>query len=228
LRRTPVAIVPRERLGEWIALADHTTRPDAGMVASRVLEVLRTRGACFAPDIARAIKQPVDVVDEGLGELVASGRITCDSFGGLRSLLTATRRPGTHDGRWSLLDQDPSCDRDDTIAPAELVARQLLKRTGVIFRLTLSRERIPIPWREIARACRVLEARGEIRGGRFVAGFDGEQYALPDAIALLRRVRREGSKHRGLPELDPADPLELRGILTPGDRPSEALALALA
>ncbi|HWB76972.1 MAG TPA: hypothetical protein VG755_18520, partial [Nannocystaceae bacterium] len=143
-----------------------------------------------------------------------------------RSLLTSSRKPGAHDGRWSLLEHE--CERDDTIAPAELVARQLLKRTGVIFRLTLARERIPVPWRDIARACRILEARGEIRGGRFVAGFDGEQYALPDAIALLRRVRREGTKERTMPELDPADPLELCGILTPGDRPIDHVEAAVA
>ncbi len=214
LRRTPVAIVPREQLGDWIALATDTLRPEPGMVAKLVLEVLEKRGACFAPDLARAIRQPPDVVDEGLGELVASGRVTCDSFGGLRSLLTRTRRPGTHDGRWSLLDRDAS-EPSSSLAPAEVVARQLLRRTGVIFRLTLARERIPVPWRDVARACRTLEARGEIRGGRFVAGFDGEQYALPDAITLLRKIRRERTKSHAMPELDPADPLELRGILTP-------------
>jgi ATP-dependent helicase Lhr and Lhr-like helicase len=213
LRRTPVAIVPRERLGEWIALATGTVRPEPSMVAKLVLEVLQARGASFAPELARAIKQPVDVVDEGLGELVASGRVTCDSFGGLRSLLTASRRAGAHDGRWSLLELEPEIDRADAIAPAEQVARQLLRRTGVIFRRTLARERIAVPWRDVARACRVLEARGEIRGGRFVAGFDGEQYALPEAITLLRRVRREGA--RAPIELAPGDPLELRGILTP-------------
>ncbi|MBC8070320.1 MAG: hypothetical protein IAG13_18450 [Deltaproteobacteria bacterium] len=195
------------------------------MVARMVLERLQSRGASFAPDIARAIGQPVDLVDEGLGELVASGRVTCDSFGGLRSLLTSSRRAGTHDGRWSLLELDGmAVDRADAMAPAEQVARQLLRRTGVIFRRTHARERIAMPWRDVARACRVLEARGEIRGGRFVAGFDGEQYALPDAITLLRRVRREGE--RAAVEVAPGDPLDFRGILTPEPMPPGAHAIA--
>jgi ATP-dependent Lhr-like helicase len=103
---------------------------------------------------------------------------------------------------------------------AEFVARRLLHRTGVVFRKTLAREKQPIPWRDVARACRALEARGEVRGGRFVAGFDGEQYALPEAVTLLREVRRRGAS---TPDPAPlvvsaADPLNFRGILTPDER----------
>ncbi|MFO0636983.1 MAG: DEAD/DEAH box helicase [Nannocystaceae bacterium] len=217
VRRTPVAIVPREQLGDWIALAHGTVRPEPSLLAAQLLELLTARGASFAQDLARAIQQPLDAVDEGLGELVASGRVTCDSFGGLRSLLLPARRAGAHDGRWSLLDAQGSPRSGSECA--ELVARQLLRRTGVIFRKTLMRERIDLPWREVARACRVLEARGEIRGGRFVAGFDGEQYALPEAITLLRQLRRAGEPADAggpeRPELDPCDPLELRGVLLP-------------
>jgi ATP-dependent Lhr-like helicase len=103
---------------------------------------------------------------------------------------------------------------------AEFVARRLLARTGVVFRKTLEREKQPLPWRDVARACRRLEARGEIRGGRFVAGFDGEQYALPEAITLLRELRRRSGS---APDASPlvvsaADPLNFRGILTPDER----------
>jgi ATP-dependent Lhr-like helicase len=104
------------------------------------------------------------------------------------------------------------------------MARQLLKRTGVIFRKTLTREKQPVPWRAIARACRAMEARGDIRGGRFVAGFDGEQYALPEAIPLLREVRKRGERPLGSAPLSvsAADPLNFIGILTPDERVSSA------
>jgi ATP-dependent Lhr-like helicase len=102
-------------------------------------------------------------------------------------------------------------------AAAELVARQLLRRTGVIFRRTMAREKVPVFWREIARACRTLEARGEIRGGRFVAGFDGEQYALPEAIPVLRKIRRRGKSAETV-HVSAVDPLNFQGILTPEAR----------
>ena len=105
---------------------------------------------------------------------------------------------------------------------AEFVARRLLSRTGVVFRKTLAREKQPIPWRDVARALRRLEARGEVRGGRFVAGFDGEQYALPEAVTLLRSLRRRGDDGRPEVVVSAADPLNFRGILTPDDRVSPA------
>jgi ATP-dependent Lhr-like helicase len=99
-----------------------------------------------------------------------------------------------------------------------MVARQLLQRTGVTFRRTVTREKQPFPWRDLLRALRTLEARGEVRGGRFVAGFDGEQYALPEAVSLLRAVRRRGAKEPTYASA--ADPLNFRGILTPDERVS--------
>jgi ATP-dependent helicase Lhr and Lhr-like helicase len=116
-------------------------------------------------------------------------------------------------GRWSLFR------REELEAPsADFMAHQLLRRTGVVFRRTLAREKQPIPWRELIRVLRTLEARGEVRGGRFVAGFEGEQYALPEAVALLRAVRR---REPGAPiHVSAADPLNLRGILTPDERVS--------
>ena len=119
-------------------------------------------------------------------------------------------------GRWSLLGRDAS-------APAspEFVARKLLARTGVVFRKTLEREKQPLLWRDVARALRTLEARGEIRGGRFVAGFDGEQYALPEAVAMLREERRR-TEASGPLTVSAADPLNFRGILTPDEKISPA------
>jgi ATP-dependent Lhr-like helicase len=106
-------------------------------------------------------------------------------------------------------------------AAYELIARQLLHRTGVVFRRTLLRERIPITWSALVRIYRRMELRGEVRGGRFVAGFSGEQFALPEAVELLRRLRRDGS--RAPVSVISADPLNFQGILTPEPRISPAI-----
>jgi ATP-dependent Lhr-like helicase len=226
VRRTPIALVPRDQLEAWARLAAATPRPDHGSIALAVSEVLRTHGALFVQEIVRATQTKLTLADveEGLAELVASGRVSCDSFGGLRSLLSPAwtkRHASVTTGRWSLLDRFGSADTaSDAATSAEFIARRLLRRTGVVFRKTLARERIPMPWRDIARACRDLERRGEIRGGRFVAGFDGEQYALPEAIAMLRKVRRTSSQGPTMlpSSVSAADPLNFQGILTPDER----------
>jgi ATP-dependent Lhr-like helicase len=151
----------------------------------------------------------------GLGELIAQGLLTCDSFGALRWLIvppSKRRGPMSTVGRWSLF-------RRETLPPPEVefTARQLLKRTGVVFRRTIEREKMPVPWRDLARVYRTLEARGEIRGGRFVSGFSGEQFALPEAVGKLRAVRRQDGSEE-LIAVSGADPLNLTGIVTPGPR----------
>jgi ATP-dependent Lhr-like helicase len=215
----PIALVPRDQLEEWTALAAGTARPVPGATASEVLEVLHRRGAMFLQELVRAARLPPASVEEGLAALVACGRVTCDAYGGLRwLLLPAWRRvrAGTASGRWCVLRHDAP--PPPSPALAEFVARRLLHRTGVLFRRTVARERIPVPWRDVARACRTLEARGEIRGGRFVAGFDGEQYALPEAVAMLRRIRRERGTSALPVRVCAADPLNFQGILTPEGR----------
>jgi ATP-dependent Lhr-like helicase len=135
-------------------------------------------------------------------------------------IVPASRRRagGPTAGRWSLISRT-----SEAAAPAEFAARRLLARTGVVFRKTLARERLPIPWRDIARVLRTLEARGEIRGGRFAGGFDGEQYALPEAVTLLRAVRRKSSSEEPAElTVSAGDPLNFRGILTPDERVSPA------
>ncbi|MDQ2646102.1 MAG: DEAD/DEAH box helicase, partial [Myxococcota bacterium] len=136
-----------------------------------------------------------------------------DSFAALRGLLASKRNlpRSASAGRFSLLRYDPGEALD-----AEAMARTLLRRYGVVLRKTLLRERQPHPYRDLLRVFRTLESRGEARGGRFVSGFDGEQYALPEAVTLLRSVRRRGP---GEPiHVSAADPLNLRGILTPDAR----------
>ena len=120
--------------------------------------------------------------------------------------LAAAGRGPRAAGRWSLAAPARAGRPADA---AEFVARQLLRRTGVVFRRTLARESLPVPWRDIARACRALEARGEIRGGRFVAGFDGEQYALPEAVTLLRAVRASAATRAPPADVSAADPAQL-------------------
>jgi ATP-dependent Lhr-like helicase len=218
VRRTPVCLVMREDLDEWSSLAAQGEARVPTGTALEVSEALAARGAMFFQELARATKLPPSFVEAGLTELIGLGRVTCDSFAGLRWLIVpAWRRKGGGPaaGRWSLV-------RREAASPPspEFVARQLLRRTGVVFRKTIAREKQPMPWRDIARVCRTLEARGEIRGGRFVAGFDGEQYALPEAVILLRAVRRRGeSPANPAPVLvSAADPLNFRGILTPDER----------
>jgi ATP-dependent Lhr-like helicase len=217
VRRTPISLMPREELDEWISLAASAPSKEPAGTAAEVSEALARRGAVFFQELAKSTRLPNVFLEQGLAELVALGRATCDSFAGLRWLIVpAARRIGAGPaaGRWSLIDRTASVE-----VSAQTVARRLLRRTGVVFRKTLEREKQPVPWRDIARACRELEARGEIRGGRFVAAFDGEQYALPEAVTLLRAVRRRDKSGPVAPVLvSAADPLNFRGILTPDEK----------
>jgi ATP-dependent Lhr-like helicase len=169
-------------------------------------------------------------VERALGELAGTGLVTADSFSGLRALLTPSEkrkslsggRPSSRRsaygvdtaGRWGLVAGAGSI---EAAARVEAIARVLLKRYGVVFRSLLAREtRLPT-WRELVMVYRRLEARGEIRGGRFVAGFGGEQFALPEAVGRLRAVRKT-DKSGELIVISAADPLNLVGILTPDAR----------
>ncbi|MBI1852350.1 MAG: DEAD/DEAH box helicase [Planctomycetes bacterium] len=216
IRTTPIALVLREDLDAWAALAPTQGARELSAAAREIHDALSARGAAFPQDLARATRLLPTQLEAGLGELISQGLLTCDSFAALRWLIVPPSRrrvPATTVGRWSLLRL-----ASETPPSAEFVARQLLRRTGVVFRKTIAREKQPIPWRDLVRVFRSLETKGEIRGGRFVAGFDGEQYALPESVSLLRAVRRRG-------EIEPvsvsaADPLNFRGILTPDERVS--------
>ena len=208
VRVTPIAFYPRAELPLWLGLADELSIPLDGY-AEQVFSALLSRGAAFPQEIAAASKLIPTQVEMGLAELIGRGLATADSFAALRGLIVPPsrrlRRAPTV-GRWSLLRRDP------LEASPDFVARQLLRRTGVVFRKTVERERIPVPWWRLVRELRTLEARGEVRGGRFVAGFDGEQYALPEAVTLLRAVRKRGY---AAVEVPASDPLHYRGVLTP-------------
>ena len=203
-------------------------------------EYIEANGASFYDEIVDHVGLLPVQVEEGLGELVALGLVNSDSFGGLRALLMpADRRRSARDrhrqrrvtifgmqdaGRWALVkkketkldDAKPVSPRNDEAV--EHICRTLLRRWGVVFWKLIEREAdwLP-PWRNLVMCLRRLEARGEIRGGRFVAGFSGEQFALPEAIGQLREVRRRENSLE-LVSLSAADPLNLVGILTPGGR----------
>jgi ATP-dependent Lhr-like helicase len=245
LRSSPIAVFPRTSAETWRSLTRTPDTSGLSTYALQVIEVLEGRGAFFFGEIVTESGLIPSQVELALGELAAFGLVTSDGFTGLRALLTPSRkrRPlgsaadsgarrskrsvaySVEDaGRWSLL-RAPSSEPVDEPAPtfgvqtkeAEAVARVLLRRYGIVFRRLLERESKLPPWRDLLLVFRRLEARGEIRGGRFVTGFAGEQFALPEAVGRLRAARRAEPTGE-LRAVSAADPLNLIGILTPGDR----------
>jgi ATP-dependent Lhr-like helicase len=220
---TPIALFLREHAAAWRSLRSIEAEPPLNDAARNVLAVLRSRGASFFGDLAPACGFDSDQLRDAIGALVAAGLATSDGFSGLRALVWAARgRPASHDrrsnfaGRWTAV--DPASTEDvSREAAVELQAWTLLRRYGVVFRRLLTRETNAATWRELARVYRRLEARGEIRSGRFVTGMSGEQFALPDAVERLREVRRIPAN--GVPvTISAADPLNLAGIVTAGER----------
>jgi len=192
--------------------------------ARQVLDFLRQRGASFFADIVRSTDKLKAEVETALWELVAAGVVTADGFDNLRSLIDPKRRAGQgsgrtarprhSSGRWALLYTDGIVERNRTV---EATCWMLLKRYGIVFRDVLARETNLPKWRELQMAFRRLEDRGEIRGGRFVDGFLGEQFALPVAVESLRATRKMPPSGETV-TLSAADPLNLVGILVPGER----------
>jgi ATP-dependent Lhr-like helicase len=232
-RATPITLAVREDL-PWLLQAARGDRmplePGPGRTAD-VLEALRQYGALFASDLITITRRlPADVA-EGLWDAVARGLVTSDGFDTVRALLygravaraphrARLRRAGTrgetrYAGRWSVVPVAPATEDADELA--EALAEQLLARWGVVFRDLMARETFTVPWREVLWALRRMEARGTIRGGRFVRGFSGEQYALPEAVDALRAVRKQ--EHTGeTVSLSAADPLNLVGVVIQGAR----------
>jgi ATP-dependent Lhr-like helicase len=238
VRSTPIVLLDRAEVSDWLPLLDAGAAPDVPLSshARALVAALRTQGAMFFVDLVRVTGLLRTQVEQALAELVAWGQVTSDTFAGLRALITPASRRASFSrrlrgravsvdaaGRWSLVAHGHTAGpgaAETAIAEstAERVAWALLERYGVIFRAIVRREAgfVP-PWRELARVCRRLEARGEIRGGRFVSGFSGEQFALPEAVDELRAVRRRASRGEEI-AVAAADPLNLCGILTPGPR----------
>ena len=246
LRTSPIALYQRENLQDWLHLAQSTSAAELPAGGQTVFDALACGGALFFTELVRRTGLLPSQVEEALSELAALGFVTSDSFDGLRALLIPSNKRPTFGrnvgkrrrktnlasiefaGRWSLLrrqvasESQPSgngaltntAPRD---AAVEKFARVLLRRYGVVFRRLLERESFKVTWYELGRLYRRWEARGEIRGGYFVGGVSGEQFALPEAIGLLRSIRKASPKDE-LITLSAADPLNLQGILTPGSR----------
>jgi len=266
VRNTPIALMRRKNFTIWNSVFPQPSLSEVefSTTTRAVRDYLAGRGASFFTDIAEGTKLLRAQVEDSLAELVANGLVISDSFAGLRALLTpgsrktqaAARRKHrqpTYEmssaGRWSLLQREPdklkSVEQSEPEATEE-IARILLKRYGVVFKRLLEREGIALPWRVLLRIYHRLEARGELRGGRFVAGISGEQFALPEAVGMLRAIRRartgamdfgfsqsSQSSHEvseatadagasagteSLISVSAADPLNLVGIITPGGR----------
>ncbi|MBA2705628.1 MAG: hypothetical protein H0U60_17450, partial [Blastocatellia bacterium] len=270
VRNTPIALLRRKNFALWNSVFPQPSLNELefSTTTQAVKDYLTTRGASFFTDIVEGTKLLRAQVEESLAELVANGLVVSDSFAGLRALLTPASRKTqaaakrkhrqpvyemSSAGRWSILQREsdkpvpdkPKFAEQPAAETVEEIARILLKRYGVVFKRLLEREGISLPWRVLLRMYHRLEARGEIRGGRFVAGISGEQFALPEAVGMLRAIRRAGtgtmdfgfrfpgqiqepSLTIGLPSTDAAqeslisisaaDPLNLVGIITPGGR----------
>jgi ATP-dependent Lhr-like helicase len=241
---TPIALVPRQALPVWqfrAEVPDDSLPQSAGLV----LEQLRKSGAMFTADLLEftGVLQPQ--LEQSLGLLVARGLVTADAFSPLRwlarpehekrkHLRSLPHRPGRdHNrlagrlaagqgmlGRWSLCSQSPGAAGSVTAQAAAgtdlaSVCHALLRRYGVVFRAVLERESLVPPWRDLLRYLRRMEDRGEVLGGRFVDGFSGEQFALPEAVGLLRNLEQQATSEKFL-VIAASDPLNLGGIITPG------------
>ena len=231
-KATPIAVVFRSDL-PWLLEAGRAERaePTVGATAE-IMEELRRRGASFASELAAATHRLPEDIERGLWDGVSRGLIMCDGFDAIRARVSPTRSYATRAGRfsrlarlaqatpaaagrWALVPATPEAtlDPDDL---AEAVAEQLLRRWGVVFRNLAQRDSLRLPWREVQWALRRLEDRGLVRGGRFVAGFTGEQYALPEAAEQLlhiTRVARSGERVI----VNGSDPLNLVGVIVPGE-----------
>ncbi|MBI2994067.1 MAG: DEAD/DEAH box helicase [Gammaproteobacteria bacterium] len=243
LRNSPVALLARFSAPHWLALSDRPAIDTAPLStpARIVAEALKQHGASFFTDLVSQSGLLRTQVEEALAELAAAGLVNSDSFAGLRSLIAPAGRRGANArqprprrgaasdglddaGRWSIV-PNPNVEQGEgrssgwittPLESLEIIVHTLLKRYGVVFRRVLERESPLPPWRELLYVLRRMEARGEVRGGRFVDGFSGEQFALPDAVGLLRNARKSADDE--WIAISAADPLNLTGIILPGER----------
>jgi len=222
----PITFFVRDE-SDWMAPRGAGSRDALDSLSHPARDVhayLSNRGASFFPDIVRGSGRLKSEVETALWELVSAGLVTADGFDNLRAFLDPKRRAGQgrgratrprdSAGRWTLLYAREAATRP---MPAEAVAWVLLNRYGVVFRELLGRENFPIRWREMLVTLRRLEDRGDVRGGRFVDGFLGEQFALPLAVDSLRAARKAPASGEHV-TVSAADPLNLVGIIVPGER----------
>ncbi len=225
-RATPVSLALRESL-EWLLDRQPDNDLELSGAPGEIANVLAQRGASFLSELTASTRRLSSDVEEALWQLALSGRVTTDSVEPLRARIsgkpdrgrraarlrrTGRRRRIGSFSRWSLLQADSSPSHT-----VEARAWQLLRRYGVLFPELLVREAMAPRWRELVQVLRRMEARGEVRGGRFVSGFVGEQFAMPEAVEAMRSIRNQGPANQ-LIAVSACDPLNLAGILTPGER----------
>ncbi len=233
-RIAPITLFLRED-AEWLmSAAGPADQSSLSHPAREVLLALERNGASFFIELVRQTGRLASEVEDGLWELLAGGFVTADGFDNLRALIDpkrrrgegrgSTKRPRHAAGRWALMRHvSPAMAREQR---TERFVRQLLLRWGVLLRDLLVRETLAPPWRDLLPVLRRMEARGEIRGGRFVSGFTGEQFARPEALDLLRAMRRQTEKS-AVVRVSNADPLNLTGIILPGPRVSRLAAMGV-
>jgi len=245
IRLTPISLLQRHHLPDWKVFTKTAGTVSLSAYAQKIATALDTKGALFFTDLVMQTGLLRTQVENALGELVSWGLVTSDGFAGLRALITPTNKlprfsgrrgrgaagsPFDRAGRWSLIVPLESLENDADDVQSfsmidsesiETIAHTLLMRYGVVFRRVLDRETALPAWRDLLRVYWRMEARGEIRGGRFVQGVSGEQFALPDALGSLRKIRRQ-DKNGDLIAISAADPLNLTGTLIPGEKVSIA------
>jgi ATP-dependent Lhr-like helicase len=231
-KATPIALVFRGDLPWLVTAARETSTPMDPTVGAtaEIIDALRQRGASFASDLETSTRRLPDDVQRGLWDGVTRGLLMCDGFSAIRArvdtkppaapsrrmsrLARGGHAPASSAGRWALVPTpDPETDRNDL---AEAVAEQLLNRWGVVFRDLATHDSLHLPWRDVQWALRRLEDRGLVRGGRFVTGFSGEQYALPQAAEQLNQVQKTPKDGQRV-VVNATDPLNLVGTILPGD-----------
>ncbi len=233
IRTTPVTFVGRNRLNVWKnSPATPAEKHDSYLSAraKQIYDVLKKQGASFFDDLVFKTKSFPSQAEDALGELISAGLVTSDSFTGMRALLVPDKYKTNaghkrdveifsmnYAGRWSVLNYEHQYDDHHQHDHTEVIAWALLRRYGILFRKLAERENLVPPWRDLVRVLRTLEARGQIRGGRFVEGYYGEQFGLPEAIVELRNVKKDNRKDI-LISISAADPLNLTGVMSPGRR----------
>jgi len=233
---TPITMVPRGHADYWQGVGQQVDE-EPGSAAQSVLDVLRQSGALFADDLARRAGLLPDQLEAVLSTLVARGQVTADAFSPLRWLIRPSAEKSRMErrmrraraspaslGRWSALDQDIEPEENFALQDRlAAICRALLRRYGIVFRSVLARESLLPPWRVLLGHLRRMEDRGEVNGGRFVDGFSGEQFALPEAVGLLRRSREKDSEARWT-VINATDPLNLGGLISPGVKTASRIA----
>jgi len=228
VKTTPITLISRTNVNLFKSVHPNSNgnEHELSIVAKAVYNFLKNHGASFYHDISSGTKLLDGQIEDAISELVAKGLLTADSYTGLRALLVPIKYSSERHqhkaafsmeqaGRWSLIQHEKTEESKDLTQQRknlEKVARILLRRYGVVFRRLADRESLVPAWWELVRVLRLMEARGEVRGGRFVEGVYGEQYALPEAVNLLRRVRKEAKNGKFI-SISAADPLNLTGIL---------------